>query len=65
MGGSEFISTNFKDTNDLIWKHIEISRKTIEARKICEIEKSLDNIDIYKEFDEDGNRIAEADSEYQ
>ena len=65
LGGSEFISTTYKETNDHMLKHLEMSNKKIEVKEISEAEQSFDNSDLYAGFDEDGNRIAESESEEQ
>ena len=65
QGGSEFISTTYKETNDHMLKHLEMSNKNIEVKEISEAKLSFDDSDIYAGFDEDGNRIAESDGEEQ
>ena len=65
LGGSEFISTTYKETNDHMLKHLEMSNKNIKVKEISEAKQSFDDSDIYAGFDEDGNRIAESDGEEQ
>ena len=64
-GGSEFISTTYKETNNHMLNHLQKSNKNIKVKEISETEHSYDDSDIYTGFDEDGNRIAESDGEEQ
>ena len=54
LGGSEFKSSTYKDTNDHIMKHLLATKKP-------EVKANLDDSDLYEGFDEDGNRIADND----
>ena len=65
LGGSEFISTTYKETNNHMLKHLEKCKKNIKINEISETEHSFVDSDIYTGFDEDGNRIAESNGEEQ
>ena len=56
---AKFISSNYKETNDHIFNHLEMSRKESELKERRKKEEhSEDDEDIFEGFDEDGNRIA-------
>ena len=52
LGGSEFKSSTYKDTNDHIMKHLQMTKKP-------EVNANLNDSDLYEGFDEDGKRIAD------
>ena len=52
LGGSEFKSSIYKDNNDHIMKHLQMTKKP-------EVIEDMDASDLYEGFYEDGNGIAD------